>query len=69
MNKRSEAAIAKWLKLDVSKRFIASDDEEGMIYLNQLYCDDKDIVVAKFSVASIIKKRLPARKKKGKGKR
>lgn len=73
MNKRSEAAIKAWLKLPKDERIGYVDEIRGNIRLCQIegmYDDGtitSELQIAKFSVASIIAKRLPARKKKGKG--
>ena len=63
MTPRSEAAIAKWLKLPKAERSIGAIDDRGTIIL---YGEGGAIEVARFTLKSIIAKRLPARKRKGK---
>ena len=62
--KRTEAAIKKWLALPKEKRWMRLDTNEGLIRLNQFEADGLSYEIGRFTLASLIKKRYPRRKKK-----
>ena len=67
MNKRTEKAIKKWLKLPLGWRAGFVDDPIGTVVLVELTADDplpNQVEIARFTLASVIKKRYPAKKKK-----
>jgi hypothetical protein len=67
MNKRTEKAIKEWLKLPRVWRGGTVDDPPGTVVLYELPCGEPyadPVEVARFTLASVIKKRYPAKKKR-----
>ena len=64
--KRTEAAIKKWLGLPKGKGLLAAQDDKGLIILYGAHGDAGDPweEIGRFTLASLIKKRYPRRKKK-----
>lgn len=67
MNKRTEKAIKKWLKLPDDRRVGYVDDQYGDVVLLNCRCRalfPDPVEVARFTLASVVKKRYPAKKKR-----
>lgn len=62
--KRTEAAIRNWLALLKEKRTILTDSGKGLICLNGRGDSGSNYEIGRFTLASLIRKRYPRRKKK-----
>lgn len=66
MNKRTEKAIKKWLALNNDRRLGFVIDQVVQLYeIVGKWPGTDHVEIARFPLASVIKKRYPAKKKKG----
>jgi hypothetical protein len=63
IGKTTEKAIKAWLELPVSDRGTTTFSESGRIELWKFRDDSEPMIVARFSIASIVAKRYSKRKK------
>lgn len=66
MNKRTEKAIKKWLALNNDRRIGFVIDQVVQLYeIVGKWPASEQVEIARFTLASVIKKRYPAKRKKG----